>query len=296
MRRWMVKLLILPMLLLAMDAVSPAEAQRRGSGQRQAKKNKNQTPPPTVEAPADASQPAGGAAASPAAPPASAPKDTALLAMEPEIWAYAVGAARASLARAADPAGPQALVAEGRVLTLEAKYDDAIGRFDRAATAAPDDPAALVYKGEALLYARQEAAARQAFTEAERRAQRQLERGESADALYHLGVAQQRLGEHDAAFATLDRARAIAPGDERIPYQMGATRFLQQRFQDAVDLTTQALERNPRMAYGYWIRGNAAGQVDRKDLLVNDLRRFVELAPDAPEADRARRILSSVRG
>jgi regulator of sirC expression with transglutaminase-like and TPR domain len=79
-------------------------------------------------------------------------------------------------------------------------------------------------------------------------------------------------------------------------YQMGATRYLQQRWQDAVDLTTQALERNQRLAYGYWVRGNAAGQVDRKDLLVNDLRRFVELAPNAPEAERARRILSTIKG
>jgi tetratricopeptide (TPR) repeat protein len=217
--------------------------------------------------------------------------------MEPEIWAYAIAPARAALARVSDPAGAPALVAEGRVLTLEMKYGDAVTRFDRAAAAAPEDPAPLVYKGEAQLYARQEGPARASFTEAKRRARLRVERrADDVEALYHLGVAQQRLGEHDAAFATLDRARSLAPSDERMLYQMGATRYLQQRWQDAVDLTTQALERNQRLAYGYWVRGNAAGQVDRKDLLVNDLRRFVELAPNAPEAERARRILSTIKG
>ena len=279
--------ILLPFLLLAL-AATPAESQRRGGGQRKSKKKQ----PPPAEAPAET---AGGPATGDAPAPAP-PRDPALLAMEPEIWAYAVGPARASLGRVSDPASAPALVAEGRVLTLEAKYGDAVARFDRAAAAAPDDPAPLVYKGEAQLYARQEAAARQSFAEAKRRAQRQVEQGETVDALYHLGVAQQRLGEHDAAFGTLDRARALAPGDERILYQMGTTRFLQERWQEAVDLTTQALERNQRLAYGYWVRGNAAGQVDRKDLLVNDLRRFVELAPNAPEAERARRILSTLRG
>jgi tetratricopeptide (TPR) repeat protein len=270
---------------VVLSSLSAVEAQ----GGRKHRKKKQPVAVATPEAP-------GGSPASPESAPPSPPPDAALLAIEPEILAYAIAPARAALARVRDPGAAGSLVAEGRVLTLEGSYGDAIARFDRAATAAPDDPAALVYKGEALQYARQEAGARAAFTEAKRRAQADLAGAESLDALYHLGVAQQRLGEHVAAFATLERARALAPGDARVLYQLGATRFLQERWQDAVDLTSQALERNPRHAYAYWLRGNAAGQIDRKDLLVNDLRRFVELAPNAPEAERARRILATVKG
>ncbi|HVR29366.1 MAG TPA: hypothetical protein VMS86_07495 [Thermoanaerobaculia bacterium] len=281
--------------VFVLQAPTPAEAQG-GRKQRKAKQSPTPVAESAPEASASSSAPAADAASPSAGQPSPEP-DSVWREVEPEILAYAIAPARATLARAKDPAAAGTLVAEGRILTLETKYADAVARFDRAAASAPDDPAPLVYKGEAQLYARQEAAARQSFAEAKRRAQRQVDRDAgNRDALYHLGVAQQRLGEHDAAYATLERARALAPGDERILYQMGATRFLQQRWQPAFDLMTQALERNARLAYAYWLRGNAAGQIDRKDVMLNDLRRFVELAPDAPEAERARRTLATLRG
>jgi regulator of sirC expression with transglutaminase-like and TPR domain len=57
----------------------------------------------------------------------------------------------------------------------------------------------------------------------------------------------------------------------------------------------QTLDVNPRVAYAYYLRGMAASQADQKDLMVNDLGRFVELAPTAPEAERARKVLASIR-
>jgi tetratricopeptide (TPR) repeat protein len=286
-------LLVLPALLLLIGAVSPAEAQRRGGGQRKARKTP--VPPPAAEAPADAGPPAGEPAPPPAAEP-SPQKDAAVLAAEPEILAYAIGPARAALARTGDPAAAPALVAEGRVLTLEKKYDEAVSRFDRAAAAAPGDAAPLVFKGEALLYARQDGPARQALSTAKTRAQARVESNPSdADAWLYLGMAQRHLGEHDAAYGTLERAKALAPGDERITYEMGATRYVQQRWQPAIDLLTSALASNPRLAYAYYLRGIAASQADRKDLTVNDLGRFLELAPGAPEAERARKVLDSLK-
>jgi tetratricopeptide (TPR) repeat protein len=281
-------LLALPLLLDAV-ATAPAEAQRRG-GRRGGQKSQS-APAPTKtpgEAPAVAPE---------APPPRPAQKDAAVLAAEPEIQAYAVGAARAALGRVSDPASAPALVAEGRVLTLEKKYSDAVSRFDRAAAAAPDDPAPLVYKGEALLYARQDATAQQALAAAKSRAQARIERNPSdAEGLYYLGVAQRHLGEHDAAYGALQRARSLAPGDDRIVYEMGATRYVQQSWQPAIDLLTEALGMNRRIAYAYYLRGMAASQANRKDLTVNDLGRFLELAPNAPEAERARKILASLQG
>jgi tetratricopeptide (TPR) repeat protein len=251
-------------------------------------------PPPAAEAPAEAGQPGGEAPPPPVAEP-SPRKDAAVLAAEPEILAYAIGPARAALAGSGDPSSAPALVAEGRVLTLEQKYDEAVARFDRAAAAAPGDAAPLVYKGEALVYARQDGAARQALSAAKARAQARVQSNPNdAEALLHLGMAQRHLGEHDAAYATLERARALAD-DARIPYEMGATRYVQQRWQPAIELLTQALESNPRLAYAYYLRGIAASQANRKDLTVNDLGRFVEIAPAAPEAERARKVLDSLR-
>ena len=280
--------------VLALSVLSPAEAQR-GRKQRKGKK----APTPAAEAAAEPSGAGSAPAAGPASPDVGRPSpepDGVWREVEPEILAYAIAPARATLARAKDPAAAGTLVAEGRILTLEARYADAVARFDRAAAAAPEDPAPLVHKGEALLYARQEGPARQALSSAKARAQARVDQNpRDAEGWLHLGMAQRHLGEHDAAYAALERARALTPDDERVVYEMGATRYVQQRWQPAIDLLDQALGLNPRVAYAYYLRGMAASQANRKDLTVNDLGRFLEIAPNAPEAERARKILESVK-
>jgi len=275
--------------ILIVAVLAPAEAQRRGGGGRRGNKAPKPTPS-AVEAPAEAP----GEAPPAARPPAA--KDSALIAMEPHLLAYAIGPARDALGRFSDPQSAGALIGEGRVLTLEQQYSAAVAKFDQAAGAAPDDPAPMVYKGEALLYARQDAAARQALNAGKARAQARVDgNGNDAESWLLLGMAQRHLGELDAAYSSLERAQA-AGGDERVLYEMGATRYVQQRWQPAIDLLTQAIGANPRVAYAYYLRGIAASQSDRKDLTVNDLGRFLELAPGAPEADRARKVLASLQG
>jgi tetratricopeptide (TPR) repeat protein len=217
--------------------------------------------------------------------------------MEPHLLAYAIGPARDALGGFRDGQSADALTGEGRVLTLEARYNDAVQRFDRAAAAAPDDPAPLVYKGEALLYARQDGPAKQALGSARARAQARVDRDAGdAESWLYLGMAQRHLGDAGGAYSSLERAHSLAPSDARVLYEMGATRYVQQQWQPAIDLLTQALGINPRVAYAYYLRGIAASQSNRKDLTVNDLGRFLELAPSAPEAERARKVLASLQG
>jgi tetratricopeptide (TPR) repeat protein len=279
---------------LIVAAFAPAEAQRRGGGGRRGAKQSTAPTPTPAAADAPAEAPPGEQSPAPKPP---APKDGALIAMEPHLLAYAIGPARESLGRFSDPQSAGALVGEGRVLTLEQQYGAAVTRFDRAAEAAPDDPAPLVYKGEAQLYARQDAAARQSLAAGRARAQARLDRSaDDAESWLLLGMAQRHLGELDAAYSSLERARALAPSDARVLYEMGATRYVQQQWQPAIDLLTQALGVNSRVAYAYYLRGVAASQSNRKDLTVNDLGRFLELAPGAPEAERARKVLASLKG
>ena len=56
---------------------------------------------------------------------------------------------------------------------------------------------------------------------------------------------------------------------------------------------TAAIDQTPGIALAYYYRGLTAGKLDRKDLLYNDLDRFVRMAPDAPEAAYARRLLAA---
>jgi len=279
--------------LLIAASIGAADAQRRGGGRRGGKAKPTPVPAP-VEAPASADAPA---AEPSSGAGASAPRDGAVAAMEPHLLAYAIGPARDALGGFRDAQSADALVGEGRVLTLEGRYSDAVSRFDRAATAAPDDPAPLVYKGEALLYARQDGPAKQALGGAKGRAQARVGQNDGdAESWLYLGMAQRHLGELDAAYSSLDRAHALAPGDARVLYEMGATRYVQQQWQPAIDLLTQAIGSNSRLAYAYYLRGIAASQSNRKDLTVNDLGRFLELAPNAPEAERARKVLASLQG
>ena len=78
-------------------------------------------------------------------------------------------------------------------------------------------------------------------------------------------------------------------------YQLGVTRVLQERWQPAFDLLNQTIARHPGIAYAYYYRGLAASKVNRNDLMVTDFRRFLELAPEAPEASRVQRLLRAMR-
>ncbi len=106
-------------------------------------------------------------------------------------------------------------------------------------------------------------------------------------------MAQQRLQRFDESAATLERARRLAPDDPLVRLHLGATRFYQQRWQEAFDELSAAIDRSPAIALAYYYRGLSAGKLDRKDVLYNDLDRFVRMAPGAPEADYARRLLAA---
>ena len=76
-------------------------------------------------------------------------------------------------------------------------------------------------------------------------------------------------------------------------YQMGVTRAFQQKWNEAVDLLNRALAIDSGIAYAYDYRGVSYGRLDRKDRLINDLTRFLQLAPNSPEAPRARTLVQA---
>lgn len=186
--------------------------------------------------------------------------------------------------------------ARGRVLEQNLDYEAAATELRRAADLDPRNPAPTLFLGDTYAYAGERRSADDAWAQAEVRA-RELLTGNSDDpkALYYLGVAQQRRKRFADAAGTLEKARSLRPGDSAILYQLGATRFYQEQFQAAFDLLSAALDKNSGIAYAYYYRGLAAGKLDRKDILFNDLDRFVKMAPDAPEASTAKQILASFR-
>ncbi|HEX4963399.1 MAG TPA: tetratricopeptide repeat protein [Thermoanaerobaculia bacterium] len=242
--------------------------------------------PPSAATPAPSSTPA-----SQPAKPGPEPPPPGLDAVGEKLWHYQTDAARDSLSPFLDKADANAYVATayGRVLEQQKSYGDAEARLRKAAALAPGDPAPYVYLGEVLLRQRRDDDAGAAFRQA---ADAARAKG-GADAAYYLGVAQQRLKQYDAAVATLAGARAPQPA--LIPYQIGVTRAFQENWPAAADQLTAAIGQDSGLAYAYYYRGLAADKLGRKDMLVNDMERFLALAPNAPEADRARAVLRAVK-
>ncbi len=261
--------------LLLATSVENASADKK-------KKKKSSTPPPESTAPAE-SAPATGLSAPP----------TAVREAERHLLAYDVAAAQRSLDGA--PANDVwTATARGRVLEMNGQYQAAAGELRKAADLDTRNPAPVLFLGDAYAYDSKRSQADDAYAQAEARARSLVQaKSDDPDALYFLGVAQQRQKRFSEAAATLEKARSLRPSDATVLYQLGVTHFYQDKFQAAFDLLSQALDKNSGIAYAYYYRGLAAGKLSRKDLLFNDLDRFVKLAPDAPEAATAKQILAS---
>lgn len=263
-------------LTLALVLVALAGAPAAEGGKNKGDKKKKQSTTTSTET------------ASTAAPP------KAYLDLDRRLHAYETGAARGMLSQVSSAPDVYRLMAEGRVLEQEKKYDQAAARLTDAASSAGAEPAPFVYLGETWLHAKNEGRANDAFNQAVQRAEARLqENPNDGDALYYLGVAQQRLRRYDQAYATLEKASKLR-SDALPVYQMGVTRAFQQNWGAAMDLLTQAIDRDSGIAYAYFFRGLAASKVGRKDILINDMDRFLALAPDSPEAPTARQIRNSV--
>lgn len=264
--------------LLSFTQIESASADKK----KTRKNKKNNTAAATTALSEDA--PAAGLSAPPAA----------VLEAQGYLLAYDVEAARRALESGAPEDNAWTVTARGRILEMSREYQAATGELRKAADLDTRNPAPVLFLGDAYAYDSKRGQADDAYAQAEARARSLVEaKSDDPDALYFLGVAQQRLKRFADAATTLEKASSLRPEDATILYQLGVTKFYQDRFQPAFDLLSQALDKNSGIAYAYYYRGLAAGKLDRKDLLFNDLDRFVKLAPDAPEAATANQILAS---
>ena len=99
----------------------------------------------------------------------------------------------------------------------------------------------------------------------------------------------------DRVDQALESARNADSGNALIPFQIGVTRVFQEQWQPAMDQLNRAIDMDSGLAYAYFYRGLAAEKLGRKDLLVNDMGRFLALAPGAPEAERAKAVMRAAQ-
>jgi tetratricopeptide (TPR) repeat protein len=79
-------------------------------------------------------------------------------------------------------------------------------------------------------------------------------------------------------------------------YQLGLSHALAKEWQKAKAAFDAVLERDPLFAPAYLHRGLTWSKLGRNDKMATDLERFLELAPDSPDADTARAMLGAYRG
>lgn len=212
------------------------------------------------------------------------------------LLAYETSQAAAALASVENERDPAVLVARARVFEQSKEYDRAVGVLEEAAALAPTSPEPLIHLGETLLHSDRMGAAADAFARAEARARQVLDANpDDVAALYFLGVAQQRQHRFVDAAETLLMVRSKEPRNAKAAYQLGATLAFGEDWNGAIATLDDAIALDSGIAYAYYYRGLAAGKLDRKDLLVNDLDRFLAMAPEAPEAPRARKILAAAK-
>lgn len=269
-------------LAVAVLCGGPLDAQ---AGKKKRKKRKKTKPPVTAIAETGSSAP-------------SARLETAfgqtVQKVDRHLLAYETSAAASALTSVENEQDAAVLAAKARVLEQKQDYDRSIGLLEESASLAKGSPEPLVYLGEVLLHANRLAQAEDAFARAEARARVILKaKPNDSDALYFLGVAEQRQKRYTDAIETLEKARAQQPKNALVTYQLGATYAFKQDWQKGFSVLSEAIELDSGLAYAYYYRGLTAGQLGRKDLLVNDLDRFLAMAPGAPEAAKAQKVLGS---
>ncbi len=197
--------------------------------------------------------------------------------------------------KAADNAAVAAALAQ--VLVQERKYPDAVRQMEAAAKLAPSDAGLQLALGDTLLLVRRNDDATAAFRRAARLAEEAVKEDEKdTRALFQLARAQQRLREFDKAAVALAKLVELSEGKDTMAlYELGVTQTFQGKWQEAFDALSKALDQNKGIAYAYYYRGLAAEKLNRKDVLINDMSRFLALASNAPEASRAQAILNAAR-
>jgi len=176
----------------------------------------------------------------------------------------------------------------------EGKLDDALNATTQVAKDFPSTPAPEYYRGEMLYWKGKVTDAEAAWKAAATRAQAELAKEpKNGWASYYLGAAKLQLRDFAAAKTALEAALANGASKPLVNYQRGVLAGAQQRWQDAVDLFTAALTEDSGLAYAYYYRGLMWSKLKKTDQLLLDMDRFLTLAPESPDAVKARSILAS---
>lgn len=184
------------------------------------------------------------------------------------------------------------------VLTAESgDREKALQELNQVSKTTSGDPAPAYWRGEVLYWQKSMDQAYDSWDEALRRASAAVEKDPTnARAQYYLGASLIRDKRFDDARKPLKKAKRLGFDPVLANYQLGLSFAFAESWQQAIDAFDAVLAEQETFAPAYFYRGIAWGETSRPDKMVADMERFVELAPQAAEADRARSIVRAAGG
>ncbi len=167
-----------------------------------------------------------------------------------------------------------------------------LGRQTKKTTA---DPVSEFFRGEVLHWLGDSDKANIAWKNANQRAADLVKKdSRNARAQFYLGASFVRLKKPAEARKALKKARRLDFDKPMVDFQTGLSYMLQKNWKAAKNSFDDVHELDPRYAHLYFYRGLVWDKLGRKDQLLSDLNQFIKLAPNSPEAKKARAILKSV--
>jgi len=168
-------------------------------------------------------------------------------------------------------------------------FAEAAQRVQQERDAGNNDPAAAFVAGQAFLRMDQNQQAREEFARLSNCGDEAWKAiGQSAIALID--------GAMDEAVNEATRARDINGELGYAFYQLGLVQLRRSEWDGAAQALDRATQLMPEFAYAFYNAGVAHQRARRFPEMADRFRRFMELAPDAPERKMVQTALNSLRG
>lgn len=185
----------------------------------------------------------------------------------------------------------------GLLEAQDGKLDQAVKTLDAAAKADAADPAPEFYRGLALYWKKDSNGSKDAWQKANTRAKNIVaKQAEDARALFYLGASSVYLKQYGPARTSLEKARTAGFDATLVDYYVGLSYAFEQNWQKAKESLDLVIAKDERFAYAYFYRGMVWEKLGRKDNMLVDMDRFVKLAPEAPDAGKAKALLAAAGG
>lgn len=113
--------------------------------------------------------------------------------------------------------------------------------------------------------------------------------------LHNIGSALIFLGDYEGARATYDHILSIEPSDVRARLGHALILDLEGKPKKSLQAYEEIVRLDPKYAQAYLNKSQVHAKLDEHEEAIASVERFLNLAPDSPYADRARKLLEQYR-